>query len=362
MTFTVPRKALADELALLQTVAERKGTIPILSTVKVAVVDGLCRLVATDMDMALSTELPAAGESWAGCVPSKQLYELVRLFNGDMIEFTPKDNERIQVKWGKSKHLLPVSPVSQFPAIEQPQAATATTAGLALRTALERAAKCVSPDAVEFWMQGVALRTHDDMLHVAATNSRQLAVTQIPLALSIDVLLPVRAVTALATLLSDDDVTFGATANHAVFQQDKRVFTTRLLDTKFPDWRPLLPPTYHHQVILDAEPTRQAFKLASVTAREAALIRIPLRLTLSRDEMLIETVESERGHSAEVVAIDCPTLNGDSLSKGVNGAHFINFLDSDTKAVMSFNNDLRLIQLSPEGEPNYRYITMALKA
>lgn len=359
--FTVNRKQLESELSVLQSVAEKKGTIPILSTVRMDVADGLCRLVATDMDMALATELPAAGEPWAGCVPSKQLYELTRLFSGEHIEFTPKENERIQVKWGKSKHLLPVSPVSQFPAVERPSLTTAILNGPTLRTAIERANRCVSPDAVEHWMQGVALRSHGETLHVAATNSRHLAVTEIPLALKIDVLMPIRATAALVGLLGDGEVAFGASANHAVFQQDKRVFTTRLMDARFPDWRPLLPPSYHHQVILDAETTRQAFKLASVTAREVALIRVPLRLTITRNEMLIETTESERGHSAEVIAIDCPTLNGEGLSKGINGAHFINFLDSDAKAVMSFNNDLRLIQLSPEGEPNYRYITMSLK-
>lgn len=359
--FTVNRTALANELALLQTVAERKGTIPILSTVLVQVADGLCCLVATDMDMALSTQIPAAGESWSGCLPSKQLHELVRLFNGDMIEFTPKDNERVQIKWGKSKHLLPVSPVSQFPAIEQPQATTATISGATLRTAIERAAQCVTPDAVERWMQGVAFRSHDGDLFIVASNSRQTAVSKLSLRLAIDVLMPIRAVSALIKLLDDSDVTFGATANHAVFQQGQRRFTARLLDMRFPDWRPLLPTTYHHTVTLDAETTRAAFRLAAVTAKETALIPIPIKLTIKSSEMLIETTESERGHSAEVIAIDCPTLNGDGLTRGVNGQHFISFLDSDAKAVMSFNNDLRLVQLSPDGEPNYRYITMTLR-
>lgn len=361
MSFTINRKALEAELALLQTVAERKGTIPILSTVMIQVADGKCRLVATDMDMALSTEIPAGGESWSGCVPSKQLYELARLFTGEHVELETKDNERIQVKCRRSKHLLPVSSVSQFPAIEQPQATTATISGTMLRTAIERACKCVSSDAIEHWMQGVALRTHDDSLHVAATNSRHLAVTEILLALKIDALVPVRAALALTKLLDDTEVTFGASANHAVFQQGKRTFTTRLLDARFPDWRPLLPATYHHSVILDPETTRAAFRLAAITAKETALIPIPIRLTIKSNEMLVETTESERGHSAEVVAIDCPTLNGDGLTRGVNGQHFISFLDSDAKAVMSFNSDLRIIQLSPEGEPNYRYITMSLK-
>lgn len=360
MTFIINRLSLLTELSALQIVAERKSTIPVLSMVRMIVADGMAQLTATDLDMSLSTQVPAAGEPWAGCVPSKQLYELTRLFNGDTVEFNEKDNGRLQVKWGKSKHLLPTLPVTQFPQLEQPQPEMVTIGGTVLRTAVERAASCITTDAVEHWMQGMVLRS-DGGLHVAATNSRQLAVTVIPAELKIDTLVPARTVTALIKLLSDANVSFGANSNQIRFEQDSRTFIARVLDMKFPDWRPLLPASFQHTITLDTEPSRQAFKLASITAKETALIPIPLRLTIAKDELTVETAESERGHSSETLAIDCATLNGEKLTCGVNGQHFISFLDSDAKTVMSFNDDLRLIQLSYEGEPDYRYITMTLK-
>lgn len=361
MTFVINRKQLESELAALQVVAEKKSTIPALSTVRMIVDNGMARLTATDLDMSLTTQVVAAGEPWSGCVPSKQLYELTRLFQSDAIEVEPKDNERIQVKCGRSKHLLPTLPVSQFPQPEQPQPEMAIVSGAVLSLALERATACVTTDAVEHWMQGVVLRSYDGVLHVAATNSRHLAVTEIPAEIVTDTLIPIRAAVALVKVLSDADVTFGANFNQAVFKQGERTFTTRLFDAKFPDWRPLLPAEFKHRIALEPEATRQAFRLASVTARETALIPIPLRLTLSKDEMVVETVESERGQSSETLAIECATLNGDSLHRGINGQHFIQFLGSDAKAMMSFNDDLRLIQLAYEGEPSYRYITMTLK-
>lgn len=362
MTFIVNRKQLADELALLQVVAEKKSTIPVLSTVRMVIADGMVQLTATDMDMSLSTQVPAAGEPWSGCVSSKQLYELTRLFNGDMVEFAEKDNQRLQVKWGKSKHLLPTLPVSQFPQLEQPQPEMVAINGAVLRTAIERAVACTATKGSQTWMHGVALRSHDNQLYIVASNNPQTAVSQIPSSLNIDLLLHVNAVTALAKLLSDADVTIGANDNQLVMTQGHRTFIARLLDAKFPDWRPLIPAEFQHTVTLDPESTRQAFRLASITARETALIPIPLRLTIAKDELLVETAESERGHSSETLTIDCATLNGEKLTRGVNGQHFINFLDAGNKTVMSFNDDLRLIQLSYEGEPDYRYITMTLKA
>jgi DNA polymerase-3 subunit beta len=362
MSFVINRKQLEVELAALQVVAEKRSTIPALATVRMIVADGMAQLTATDLDMSLSTQVPAAGESWSGCVPSKQLYELTRLLQGEQVEFEPKDNGRIQVKCGRSKHLLPTLLVNQFPQLEQPQPSMTTISGAILRTAIERASVCVTTDAAEYWMQGVVLRSYDNHLHVTATNSRQLAVTEILCDLKMDALVPLRTVTALIKLLSDADIAFGANQNQIRFEQDGRTFIARLLDMKFPDWRPLVPAAFQHSIALDTEPARQAFKLASITARETALIPIPLRLTIAKDELTVETAESERGHSSETLAIDCATLNGEKLTRGVNGAHFINFFNSDAKTLMGFNDDLRLIQLSYEGEPDYRYITMTLKA
>lgn len=362
MTFIISRKALEAELAVLQVVAEKKSTILALSTVRTIVADGLAQLTATDLDMSLSTQVPAAGEAWSGCVPSKQLYELTRLLQGEQVEFEPKDNERIQVKSGRSKHLLPTLPVNQFPQLEQPQPEMVTISGAILRTAVERAVACTSSKGSQAWMHGVAFRSHNGPLYIVASNNPQTAVSAIASPVTLDLLLHVNAATALVKLLADADATIGANDNQLVIAQGNRTFISRLLDAKFPDWRPLIPASFQHTITLDPEPARQAFRLASVTAKEMALIPIPLRLTVAKDELIVETAESERGHSSETLAITCPTLNGERLTRGVNGQHFISFLDADAKTVMSFNDDLRLIQLSYEGEPDYRYITMTLKA
>lgn len=358
--FKVNRKQLADELGLMQVVAEKKGTMPILSTVLFSFEGETLSLAGTDIDMSLITELPALGESWSGCIPLKQLHDLARLFNGDEISFVPQDG-RILIKWGKSSHKLPTYDAAAFPSMEWPRIDLVTIDGKSLSTAIQRALRCISTDAKEGWMQGVSLRSHDGNLSVTATNSRHLATTEIETLLDLDVLLSIRAATALSKFL-ENETEIGATENQIMFRQGAKVFMARLMDVKFPDWRPLVPAYFKHQVVLEPEPSRQAFKLASVTARETAMIALPLRLSLSKSEMEIQTEETDRGKSSETLAIDCATLNGDTLSRGINGGHFLGFLEEEKKTIMSFNDDMRIIQLGYEGEPNYRYITMSLKA
>lgn len=358
--FKVNREQLANELGLLQTVAEKKGTMPVLSTVLFVFDGDTLTLTGTDIDMSLITELPASGEPWSGCIPSKQLFDLTRLLNGENVDFLPAENG-ISIKWGKSRHMLPIYEAAAFPSVTRPQVDLVTLDGKALSTALERALRCISADAKSPWMQGVSLCSREKRLDVTATNSRHLATTKIDTLLNVDLVLSARAAMALSKFL-DDETEAGATENQVIFRQGSKVFMARLLDVKYPDWRPLVPANFKHGVLLDPQVSRQAFKLASITARETAMIPIPLRLSLNRSEMEIETEETDRGKSSEIVAIECATLNGDTLSRGVNGHHFLGFLEEDKKAIMSFNDDMRIIQLTYETEPDYRYITMALKA
>lgn len=358
--FKVNRKALETELALLQTVAEKKGTMPILSTVLFSFDGEMLTLTGTDVDTTLVTTIPASGEEWSGCIPSRQLYDLSRLLYGDEINFVPGDG-RVTIKLGRSSHKLPSFSVSDFPLPKVPQVEFVALNGAKLSKAIERALRCVTSDAKEHWMQGVSLRSHDGNLSVTATNSRHLASTAIETALNVDLLLPVKAATALVKFL-DGETEAGASENQVIFRQGAKTFTARLMDAKFPDWRPLVPGHFKHTLFLDPETSQQAFRLVSVTARETAMIALPFRLSVNSSEMEIQTEETERGKSSETITIDCPTLNGNTLSRGVNGQHFITFFDEDQKTVMSFNDDMRIIQLTYEGDPDYRYITMALKA
>lgn len=358
--FKVNRKALETELALLQSVAEKKGTMPILSTVLFSFDGETLTLTGSDIDTTLVTQIPASGEKWSGCIPSRQLYDLSRLLYGDEISFSPGDG-RVAIKLGRSSHRLPAFSVDEFPLPEYPNVEFVTLNGAVLSKAIERALRCITADAKEFWMQGVSLCSREGKLAVTATNSRHLASTSIETSLNVDLLIPVKAATAMVKFL-DSEVGIGASENQIIFKQGAKTFTARLMDAKFPDWRPLVPGHFKHKIALDPEVSRQAFRLVSVTARETAMIALPFRLSVNNSEIEIETEETERGKSSEIIAVECPTLNGNTLSRGVNGQHFITFFDEGQKTTMSFNDDMRIIQLTYENDPDYRYITMALKA
>ena len=89
MKFTVERAVLIKALAHVQSVVERRNTIPILANVLLAAQDNSLRLTATDMEIAVVEEVPGVRVARPGrtTAPAATLYEIVRkLPEGALVE------------------------------------------------------------------------------------------------------------------------------------------------------------------------------------------------------------------------------------------------------------------------------------
>ena len=79
MKLTIERAALLRALGHVQSVVERRNTIPILSNVLLKAEDGKLSLSATDMDLEMVSSVPAQGVKGGGTtVPAHTLYDIVR--------------------------------------------------------------------------------------------------------------------------------------------------------------------------------------------------------------------------------------------------------------------------------------------
>jgi DNA polymerase-3 subunit beta len=79
MKLTIERTALLRSLAHVQSVVERRNTIPILSNVLIDAGDGALSLVATDMDITIVERVDAnVAAAGATTVPAHTLYDIVR--------------------------------------------------------------------------------------------------------------------------------------------------------------------------------------------------------------------------------------------------------------------------------------------
>ena len=79
MKITIERAALLRSLGHVQSVVERRNTIPILSNVMLRAENGELALTATDMDLEIVETVPAeVTQAGSTTAPAHTLYDIVR--------------------------------------------------------------------------------------------------------------------------------------------------------------------------------------------------------------------------------------------------------------------------------------------
>ena len=159
MKLTADRATLLKALAHVQSVVERRNTIPILANVMIAVRDGRLALTATDMEIAVVEDVTAETTRNGACTaPAATLYEIVRkLPDGANVELDhPGGDAQLALRAGRYATALVVLPVDDFPSM---------TAGVlphrfnlsaqTLRALIDRTRFAVSTEETRYYLNGI---------------------------------------------------------------------------------------------------------------------------------------------------------------------------------------------------------------
>lgn len=359
--FTINHKTLAVELGLLQSVAEKKTTIPILECALLDFDGKVLTITATDLDVTLTAQVQADGEAWAGCVPLRQLASLSRLFDDD-IQFTPKPKEKIEIRSGASRHLLPSPPKDSFPPLYVPlNGVTANLAGEALREGLTRVLPSVTDEESRWNLAGVQFETKDGKLYLAATNGHRLGVASLPCKAELKVLIPRAGLTPLIRLESEV-VEMQVDNDKAQFKCEHRTLTVRLLVGTFPQWEMLMPKAVPNRIQVDSQALISAIKRVRLTSGETfkngmGRMRDAISLTFSADSIVVESRENDRGKSVETVNVTS-NLNGKDYPTGFNADYLLDFLNQiDGVVIWEMKDENAQHLLTVEGV-DFRYVVM----
>ena len=108
MKISIDRGILLKALNHVQSVVERRNTIPILSNVKIDANEKNISLVATDLDLEIIESVDAnVSGSGSTTVSAHTLYDIVRKIpEGLMIEMELNSNDQLEIKSGQSLSLI----------------------------------------------------------------------------------------------------------------------------------------------------------------------------------------------------------------------------------------------------------------
>ena len=255
MKATIERATLLRCLSHVQSVVERRNTIPILSNVLIeASSDGSVKLMATDLDLQVVESMPAVTVDSAGAitVSAHLLFDIARkLQDGSQVSFETADN-RMTVKAGRSRFQLPTLPRDDFPVIVEGDLPTSFEIPAAtLAQLIDRTRFAISTEETRYYLNGIFLHVTDEELKAAATDGHRLArytvVRPDGAAGMPDVIVPRKCVAELRKLIEeslDTNVEIELSASKIRFTlggENGVVLTSKLIDGTFPDYTRVIP-------------------------------------------------------------------------------------------------------------------------
>jgi len=310
MKATIERATLLKSLSHVQSVVERRNTIPILSNVLIeAREDGSIRLMATDLDLQVDESVPAnVGQPGATTVSAHTLFDIVRkLPEGSQVELNAAEG-KMQLSAGRARFNLSTLPRDDFPVIAEGELPTRFELPAAtLRQIIDKTRFAISTEETRYYLMGIFLHVADDQLKAAATDGHRLARVTVPKPDGADempdVIIPRKCVAELRKLLDELEgtVEVSMSGTKIRFGLGSAVLTSKLIDGTFPDYNRVIPTANDKLLKLDPKTFAQGVDRVSTIASEKTRA---VKINVDRDKVTLSVTSPESGTATEELAAD----------------------------------------------------------
>jgi DNA polymerase-3 subunit beta len=329
MKATIERATLLKSLGHVQSVVERRNTIPILSNVLIeARDDGSLRLMATDLDLQVDESVPAnVSQAGATTVSAHTLFDIVRkLPEGSQVEITAAEG-KMQVVAGRARFNLSTLPRDDFPVIAEGELPTRFELPAAtLRQIIEKTRFAISSEETRYYLMGIFLHLVDDQLRAAATDGHRLARVTVGKPDGADgmpdVIVPRKCVQELYRLLEELEgtVEISLSSTKVRFGLGSAVLTSKLIDGTFPDYNRVIPTGNDKLLKLDPKSFSAGVDRVSTIASEKTRA---VKISVDRDKVTLSVTSPENGVATEELAAD---YGSDGIEIGFNARYLLDIL------------------------------------
>jgi DNA polymerase III subunit beta len=331
MKLSIERSVLLRALAHVQSVVERRNTIPILSNVRLEAKDGQLHLTATDMDLevveAVSADLQVAGSTTA---PAHVLYDICRkLPEGSEVALDATgDAGRLSIACGRIQFRLPCLPPEDFPVMSGGDFShDFALPASELRRLVDKTRFAISTEETRYYLNGIYLHSTDadsgPMLRAVATDGHRLAridseqpdgAAGMP-----GIIVPRKAVAELRKLVDEIDgaVSIQLSDTKIRFAFDTVVLTSKLIDGTFPDYERVIPSNNDKTLEADAASFVQAVdRMAAISTDKSRSIK----LAIDKNRLVLSANSPDSASGEEELPAD---YDGPSLEIGFNSRYVL---------------------------------------
>jgi len=353
MNFEIDKREFLRGLGLMQSVAGRKTTLPILSHMLLEWEENSLYLTGTDLETGIREELIAKiHQKGKASVSAKKLYEIVRELPEETIHIQKKDNHWITLQCGKSIFNLAGLDPEEFPSFPTYQEENFSTVSTQLiREMIEKTVFAASSEESRYHLNGILFaqmkQGGKEILRMVATDGHRLSLIdrenqKIRGIEEKGIIIPKKGILEIKKIIGDRDgeeemgIYFNAT--HGFFKMGKSLTVIRLIDGEFPEYEQVVPKGNDKKLVMVKERMVSSLKRVSTMASERME---GVKFSLKKNSVEMSSTHQDFGDAKEEVEV---VYEGPPLQAGFNARYLIEALNViDAEEV--------LMELKDEGSP-----------
>lgn len=392
MKTTIERAAFLKALNHVQSVVERRNTIPILGNTLLSGANGRLTLTSTDLDIEI-VEAVEAGVTQEGAttVPAHILYDIVRKLpdgaqielalgsvaaaqfrEADVLTTNPQlaDETRLELRAGRSQFQLPCLSAEDYPAMDGGDLDHQFTISPDdLIRLIDQTKFAISTEETRYYLNGIYVHPQvsgdEPVLRAVATDGHRLARVECPLPQGAEqmpgVIVPRKTVLEVRRLIDDVDEPIPVSVSDAKIRLTigDTVLTSKLIDGTFPDYARVIPDNNDKVLHVEGRDFAQAVdRVATISTDKSRAVKL-----LLEDGRVVLTVNNpESGSASEELSAD---YTSDAVEIGFNSKYLLDVMTqidgSTAKLTFSDSGSPVVISDSEDTDLSALYVLMPMR-
>ncbi|MGP1928406.1 MAG: DNA polymerase III subunit beta [Arsenophonus sp. NC-WZS1-MAG3] len=309
MKFTIEREQLLKPLQQVSSTLVVRPRLPILGNLLLQVSEKILSLTGTDLEVEIVAKITLTQPSENGSitVPARKFYDICRgLSDSSEIKVT-LEGERLLIYSGRSRFSLLTLPAVHFPNLDDWQSEIEfELPQITLKRLIEATQFSMAHQDVRYYLNGMLFETEGKELRTVATDGHRLAICSLNINKDLptySVIVPRKGVVEFMRLLDSKDklLKLQIGNNNIRAHIDDFIFTSKLVDGRFPDYRRVLPKNPDKTLTADCNKLKQAFLRAAILSNEKFR---GVRLYISENQLKITANNPEQEESEEIIDVN----------------------------------------------------------
>ena len=372
MKFSIQKNELQRGLGRIQSIVEKRNTMPILANVLIEAKKqkktGTLELAATDLEVGIRS-IQAAEVEIAGSitVSAKKLYEIVRELPEELVSIEASDDAYLTIRCARAKFTLAGNAAGEYPTL--PDASPGTTVSVqavVLSQMIERTMYAASSDETRYNLNGVFLeQLPSGKLRMVATDGHRLGYVDRELGPGLEglekgVIIPRKGLSELKKLVDEEDadeIEIGFEGNNGLVKKSGVTLVIRLIEGEFPNYRQVIPKEAQHVLLLPTEVLIHALRRVALLSSERSRA---VKLELSTGLLRLSSNNPDLGEASEELDVD---YSGEDMAIAFNARYLMDCLAAmDAKEIrFSFHDQLSPAQVVPADDDDTLAVVMPMR-